>query len=103
MFILWDLAECKIVLLEENYFEDDKRFDFDNNPKGGQILKMRFLYNNVMVLSDSFGNFDLVEVISGIWNQIPDYLPILNLGKHEPITEIAVLSPSKVKNLGNES
>ena len=35
MFILWDLAECKIVLLEENYFEDDKRFDFDNNPKGG--------------------------------------------------------------------
>ena len=51
------------------------------------------------MLSDNLGNVDLLEVIEGIWNFIPDYLPILRNGKNkrQPFTEIDVLKNELLK------
>ncbi len=57
---------------------------------------MKFICELTVVLADNFGNVDLLEVIEGLWNFIPDYLPILK-NRKQPFTEIEVLKTDLLK------
>ena len=45
------------------------------------------------MVSDNFGNVDLLEFVDGMWSVIPTYRTLLKNMKH-PITEMAVLKRS---------